>query len=266
MKKFNFLQNYFKCFNFVAKFQVKRFYSIKINKPILSKENLQQSKTLNNAEINAKEIKKIIQDKIKLSGPIGIDQYMQICLYDKSFGYYTSRDHIFGDKGDFVTAPEFSQLFGEKIALFIRKTLDPEHYNFPKKWDLVEIGAGRGILMSDILRCLIQYKSLTGLTVHIVETSEKLIKLQQENINNLLMKHKVFTEYFFDEVEGVDCFWEKNLDFKIKWHKSIEEYTKVRKGVNQVLIKQKKLEGIDDLEKMQKPKENEKLKYLLIIN
>jgi NADH dehydrogenase [ubiquinone] 1 alpha subcomplex assembly factor 7 len=123
---------------------------------------------------------------------------MTTCLYDKNYGYYTTKDHIFGDKGDFITAPEVSQLFGESIAVWIYKVL--EAWKFPKEFDLVEVGAGRGVLMSDIIKCLIKVDKLKGCTVYIVDKSDKLIKIQQENINNVLLKNKIFTEFSHDSV------------------------------------------------------------------
>jgi len=90
-----------------------------------------------------------IKRQISLEGPIGIGEYMSICLSDPHAGYYTTRAP-FGSDGDFVTAPEISQMFGELIGIWCvsmwRNMGEPAHFN------LVEMGPGRGTLMADLLR------------------------------------------------------------------------------------------------------------------
>lgn len=155
-------------------------------------------KDLEGVETKTENMKKLIKNKIKATGPISIEEYMRLCLYDKNYGYYTSKEYIFGSNGDFITSPEVSQLFGESISVFIYKIL--EQWGFPKEYELLEIGAGRGYMMSDILRSLYRLGYLKGCTANIVDTSDKLIKIQQENINNTLLKSKIFTEYKYDSV------------------------------------------------------------------
>jgi len=182
------------------------------------------------AEKSSLDLKTYLYNKIKISGPIALDDYIKICLYDKKYGYYTTKDYIFGEKGDFITAPEISQMFGESIAIFIYKILE-DSFKFPKKWDLLEIGAGRGFLMADIIMSMIQFRKLNGMNVIIVETSDKLAKIQQENINNILLKRHIFTEYIYDNDHKIDTFVDKKNNFSIKWFSSLEKYIQYRNGI-----------------------------------
>ena len=97
----------------------------------------------------------MIQDKIydalKESAFLYLDDFMNISLRDEEHGYYTSNKAI-GKDGDFVTAPEISQMFGEIIAV---KILNLIHARNIKKFNLIELGPGRGALIKDITSCLL---------------------------------------------------------------------------------------------------------------
>jgi NADH dehydrogenase [ubiquinone] 1 alpha subcomplex assembly factor 7 len=64
----------------------------------------------------------IIKNKISQSGPITVEEYMQLCLYYPEYGYYMTKNSI-GANGDFITSPEISQLFGEILGVFIGQIL-----------------------------------------------------------------------------------------------------------------------------------------------
>lgn len=220
--------------NYINKFQKNSFASNQIldltSRPLaFDKIKLNKIQKVD-ADKSSLNLKTYLYNKIKLSGAIPLDEYIKICLYDKKFGYYTTKDYIFGEKGDFITAPEISQMFGESIAIFIYKILE-DSFKFPKKWDLLEIGAGRGFLMADIILSMIQFRKLNGMNVIIVETSDKLAKIQQENINNILLKRQVFTEYIYDNDHKIDTFVDKKNNFTIKWFGSLEKYIQYRNGV-----------------------------------
>ncbi len=88
---------------------------------------------------------------IAAEGPISVARYMALCLGHPTLGYYTTRDP-FGAAGDFTTAPEISQMFGELIGLWAGQVwLD---MGAPSPVRLVEVGPGRGTLMADALRAL----------------------------------------------------------------------------------------------------------------
>ncbi len=105
-------------------------------------------------------------------GPVPVGQYMALCLGHPVHGYYLTRDP-FGAAGDFVTAPEISQMFGELIGLWAAAVWG--QMGAPPSLRLVELGPGRGTLMADALRAI---KVVPGfraaLRVHLVETSPVL--------------------------------------------------------------------------------------------
>jgi NADH dehydrogenase [ubiquinone] 1 alpha subcomplex assembly factor 7 len=109
---------------------------------------------------------------IREEGPLSISRYMALCLGHPRHGYYMTRDP-FGVAGDFTTAPEISQMFGELIGLWAAHVW--QGMGAPSAVRLVELGPGRGTLMSDMLRVA---KGLPGfrdaIEVHLVETSPVL--------------------------------------------------------------------------------------------
>jgi NADH dehydrogenase [ubiquinone] 1 alpha subcomplex assembly factor 7 len=88
-------------------------------------------------------------DLIKLKGPITIADYMTDALGHPHEGYYMQREPI-GAEGDFTTAPEISQVFGELIGLWLVESW--QAMGSPDSFNLIEMGPGRGVLMADILR------------------------------------------------------------------------------------------------------------------
>ena len=91
----------------------------------------------------------VIRNKIAAEGPITIADFMELCLTHPKYGYYTSKDP-FGAQGDFTTAPEMTQVFGEVIGLWCVEMW--KHLGSPAKFSLCELGPGRGTLMKDALR------------------------------------------------------------------------------------------------------------------
>lgn len=87
--------------------------------------------------------------RIRETGPISVADYMFDCLLHPQFGYYTTRDPL-GAQGDFTTAPEISQMFGELIGLSLAQTWIDQ--GRPAPFTLAELGPGRGTLMADLLR------------------------------------------------------------------------------------------------------------------
>ncbi|CAD7024057.1 class I SAM-dependent methyltransferase [Pseudorhizobium endolithicum] len=119
-----------------------------------------------------------IKALIRATGPLSVADYFAMCLSDPEQGYYRTREP-FGTAGDFITAPEISQLFGEMIGIFMVHAW--QQHGVPGNIRLVEIGPGRGTMMADMLRVIrrIAPPLFDGMTVHLVETSERLRGVQR---------------------------------------------------------------------------------------
>lgn len=124
------------------------------------------------------ELEKALKARIAREGPISISAYMTETLLHPRYGYYRQARPI-GKEGDFTTAPEISQIFGELVGLWLADRW--EALGRPDPVSLVELGPGRGTLMADILRALQVMPDLRrALDVHLVETNEHLRELQAE--------------------------------------------------------------------------------------
>ena len=134
--------------------------------------------------MNALERK--IRALIETQGPISISRYMSLCLAHPEHGYYTTRDP-FGIDGDFTTAPEISQMFGELIGLWCAEVW--RLMGSPQRVALVEVGPGRGTLMKDALRAAkVMPGFLNATELHLVETSPVLQERQREALHGAVSK------------------------------------------------------------------------------
>ena len=121
-----------------------------------------------------------LRQVIALEGPIPVERYMGICLGHPVHGYYMTRDP-FGARGDFTTAPEISQMFGELVGLWAAEVW--RLMGSPRQLRLIELGPGRGTLMADLLRAVRIVPGLAqALSVHLVETSPVLRARQQDRL------------------------------------------------------------------------------------
>lgn len=121
-----------------------------------------------------------IRRLIELNGPMSVADYMAHCLLDPEHGYYMRRDP-FGRAGDFVTAPEVSQMFGELIGAWLIETW--RLCGTPSPVQLIELGPGRGTLMSDILRVAKTAPDFrAALSLYLVEASPLLAGMQRHKL------------------------------------------------------------------------------------
>lgn len=117
---------------------------------------------------------------IRAAGPITIAHYMSEALANPRLGYYTTRDPL-GAAGDFITAPEVSQMFGEMVGLWCVDLW--ERLGRPARFRLVEAGPGRGTLIRDALRAArVQPGFATAAHLHLIEVSPTLRARQAEAV------------------------------------------------------------------------------------
>jgi len=122
----------------------------------------------------------LLKQRIAQTGPIAISEYMQTCLLHPKHGYYTTQA-VFGQQGDFVTAPEISQMFGELLGLCLAQTWQDQ--GRPDRFILLELGPGRGTLMADILHATRTLDGFhAGAQIHLLEASPQLRALQKEKL------------------------------------------------------------------------------------
>ncbi len=133
-----------------------------------------------------------IRQIIKKSGYIEVDVMMREVLSSRPLSYYRHLANI-GMKGDFVTAPEISQLFGEIIGVWCIEQW--QRLGSPRKINLVELGPGQGTMLRDILRIArLRPQFYEALTIELVEINPNFIKLQKQQLSPLGIEIKWLTQ------------------------------------------------------------------------
>lgn len=127
-------------------------------------------------------LKRRIVELIEALGPIPVSEYMALCLSDPQDGYYMTRDP-FGRDGDFITAPEISQMFGELTGVWLSAAW--RALGSPDDTLIVEIGPGRGTLTKDMARTLakVEPELATSAGFRLIETSDRLSRIQMNTLN-----------------------------------------------------------------------------------
>lgn len=144
--------------------------------------------------MNDTPLEREIRRCIDIAGPMPIGQYMALCLGHAQHGYYMTRDP-FGRRGDFITAPEISQMFGELVGLWAAAVW--QQMGGPSRVQLIELGPGRGTMMRDALRAAqIVPEFHAAVAVHLIEVSPVLVQRQREALSGL----------------GVPISWHPSLD------------------------------------------------------
>ena len=126
-----------------------------------------------------------IRRRIAAAGPMPVNEYMTLCLTDGEHGYYTTRDPL-GARGDFITAPEVSQMFGEMIGLWMAAVW--KQMGSPENLRVIELGPGRGTMMKDALRAAkVMPDFREAVVMHLVEISPALEAQQERTLEHLSM-------------------------------------------------------------------------------
>ena len=118
--------------------------------------------------------------KLKKNYNLSLDQFIDLSLYDKKIGYYIKKNP-FGKTGDFITAPNISRLFSEMIAIWVIGFW--QSLGSPKKFNLIELGAGNGEMMKIIIESFQNFPiffNACNFVIH--EKSPSLIKTQKKKI------------------------------------------------------------------------------------
>jgi len=124
-----------------------------------------------------------IRRLVTTTGPMPVADYMRLALTHPRYGYYITRDPL-GAAGDFITAPEISQMFGELIGLWMAEVW--RLMGAPENVRVVELGPGRGTLLLDALRAArLSPGFREAIVLHLVEVSPTLQKLQQQRLQAL---------------------------------------------------------------------------------
>ncbi|KIK10229.1 hypothetical protein K443DRAFT_126999 [Laccaria amethystina LaAM-08-1] len=154
-----------------------------------------------NSPAGVSKVEKIVLDSIRATGPIPFSTYMQLCLSHPTHGYYMNPSHsVFGTRGDFITSPEISQVFGELVGVWLLSQW--ENAGQPAAIRLVELGPGRGTLMDDVLRVISRIvPGNSSINVHLVETSSSMRSLQEAKL----------------------CSSSRQAKFDIHWHHSVDD-------------------------------------------
>jgi SAM-dependent MidA family methyltransferase len=136
-----------------------------------------------------------IRRRIQAAGPMPVAQYMTLCLTHPRHGYYMTRDPL-GTAGDFTTAPEMTQMFGELIGLWACSVW--RQMGSPENLRLIELGPGRGTMMLDALRAVQVVPAFRqAIVLHFVEISPALEKRQRQAL--------------------------AGTDVAVEWHKALED-------------------------------------------
>ncbi|UWR27115.1 SAM-dependent methyltransferase [Sulfitobacter sp. S223] len=139
-------------------------------------------------------LRDLLISQIRAQGPMRLDDYMTACLLHPEHGYYTTRTP-FGTSGDFITAPEISQMFGELVGLALAQAwLDQ---GSPAPFTLAELGPGRGTLMADMLRASARVPGfLKAVDIVLLEASAALRDVQADTL-------KTYSPRWIDSIEAL---------------------------------------------------------------
>ena len=195
-------------------------------------------------------LKKKIEKIITKQGPISISDFMKLALADKKNGYYRKKMPL-GSKGDFITSPDISQIFGEIIGVWILDLWIK--LGKPKETQIVDLGGGRGTLLSDIKRVLgnkISSYIFIDINVELIKLQKKAVKdaIHFEKIENIPNKPSIFignefldtfpinqfvlSDKYFKEV----CVNYKNKKLIFSHHRTKLSRTLDKKTLNQIKV------------------------------
>nr|XP_014103446.1 protein arginine methyltransferase NDUFAF7 homolog, mitochondrial [Bactrocera oleae] len=158
------------------------------------------------------DLTKHLRAKILATGPITVAEYMREVLTNPLSGYYMNRD-VFGREGDFITSPEICQIFGELVAIWV--VSEWRKLGSPTPFQVIELGPGRGTLARDVLKVLTQFKLAGQFSMHMVEISPYLSKVQAQRLcfSSEIVNDENSPHYLTGKTAtGTKVFWHKRLE------------------------------------------------------
>lgn len=139
-------------------------------------------------------LEEIICAEIEAYGPLSVARFMQLALQHPQHGYYVKGDPL-GHKGDFITSPEISQMFGEMVGLWCAEVW--RQMGSPPAFALLEVGPGRGTLMQDALQATRKISGFhNALQLHLFESNKTLRAIQAERL-------EPFAPCFIDDLDSL---------------------------------------------------------------
>ena len=177
--------------------------------------------------------KKLIKKIKEKRNALKVDEFISCLLYEKD-SYYISKNPI-GYRGDFVTSPEISQMFGEILGIYI---LNYWIDNIQSKFNLIELGPGKGTLLEDILRATKLEESFNkSANVKLIETNKNLIKMQKNITSTSKLKNLVWLKKFninsnlpsiIYSNEFFDCLPVRQFYKNKNWYEKLVAYNKFK--------------------------------------
>uniref|UniRef100_A0A182T4K6 Protein arginine methyltransferase NDUFAF7 n=1 Tax=Anopheles maculatus TaxID=74869 RepID=A0A182T4K6_9DIPT len=169
---------------------------------------------------NGRTLAQALQARIRATGPITVATYMREVLLNPAAGYYSTKENVFGTTGDFITAPEIGQIFGELVAVWCINEL--QKFNYDGHIQLIELGPGKGTLMQDVLRVFERFGlSKDRVSAHLVEMSSNLQRLQAERLC-----HGTVHRTAADQVEPYLQEGTTSSGINLRWYTDIVEVPK----------------------------------------
>ena len=169
--------------------------------------------------------------KLKKNNSLSLDKFINFSLYDKKSGYYMKKNP-FGQESDFITAPNISRLFSEMIAIWIISFW--QSLGSPKKFNLVELGAGNGEMMKIIIESFQNFPFfLKSCNFIIHEKSPTLINIQKKYPGILQIKFQDALNFEYSKIKDQKIFLVANLPYHIattlviKWLRYIKKFESI---------------------------------------
>ena len=177
--------------------------------------------------------KKLIKKIEEKRNALRVDEFISYLLYEKN-SYYISKNPI-GSRGDFITSPEISQMFGEILGIYI---LNYWIEKIQSEFNLIELGPGKGTLLEDILRTTkLENKFNKSANIKLIERNKKLIKIQKNKtitcqLKNIEWLKKFNTDSNLPSIiysnEFFDCLPIRQFYKNEIWYEKLIDYNKLK--------------------------------------